>query len=387
MDHSVSSHSWLLEADQPEEAAVSTSRRAGIASKFLAFARARAVGADRTRTMREGRFSTHPEASAPSLFGAADMAYAAHILGLLDAFSDAEGRIAWADGVLAFQDEDGWFRAGDRQGHGVEHATAYALGAVQLLTGNDPSPLRPLKPLLGLVGQIDRSPGRERAPFTLGLLDRTHFWRGSHRAGGIAAIIGALRDLGLSAHALPGVDDATSWLEGWWEHFTHRVDPCSGYWRLSPLPLQTAFDLFYRRRHDPVLARMGGAVHLYWIAEKIGAPMPQPAALIGATAALAGVDGLYEGEPYCIDLDANFLIGRALAQIDPEHPAAERARRALLRNREAVVAWFDARAPEQWNASSHKLPGAFAAVAEADRALAPPERRAWRDVFERVWWL
>ena len=61
---------------------------------------------------------------------------------------------------------------------------------------------------------------------------------------------------------------------------------------------------------------MGGAVHLYWIAEKIAAPIPHPAALAASTAALLRETGLYENEPYCIDLDGSFCIARALPQLD-----------------------------------------------------------------------
>ena len=132
---------------------------------------------------------------------------------------------------------------------------------------------------------------------------------------------------------------------------------------------------------------MGGAVHLYWIAERLGQPFPYPHALIESTARLLQPSGLYESEPYCIDLDGNFLIARSLRQLDATHPAAANGMTALAINRRTVVEWFLARDPAAWNATSHKLPGAFAAVAEADLALQPQAKCRWRDVFATTWWL
>jgi hypothetical protein len=132
---------------------------------------------------------------------------------------------------------------------------------------------------------------------------------------------------------------------------------------------------------------MGGAVHLYWVSQRMSQPMPYPAALINTTIALMRPSGLYEDAPYCIDLDGNFLIGRALNQIDPDDGLCGKARKALERNRTAVVKWFSERSHDAWKANSHALPGAFAAVAEADRILAGPARPRWRDIFETTWWL
>src|SRR5690606_34953020 len=110
----------------------------------------------------------------------------------------------------------------------------------------------------------------------------------------------------------------------------------------------------------------GGAVHLYWVSDRISETAPHPSALIRSTTQLMRPSGLYEDEPYCIDLDANFLIGRSLSQIEPEDALQESGRQALAKNRDAILGWFSEREPEDWNANSHKLPGAFAAVAEAD---------------------
>lgn len=353
---------------------------------FVRFAAARATAADPDAAWREGAFSQYPGAGEPDLFGMLDIAYAGHILRVVDGRVGAAERVAWAEAILARQDDDGWFRAGDRQGHGPEHATAYALGALQILLGEERAPLARLKPLRALGAQLARDPGARVPPFALSLLDRVHFWRGSHRAGGIAAIVRGLHMLGLDTEALLGIRDARQWLDGWWAWFEPRIDPQTGYWRLAPAPLQAAFDLAYRRRHDPVLARMGGAVHLYWVALSMGRSIPHPAAMVATTSALIGADGLYEREPYCIDLDANFLIARSLPGLRPRSRAREAGRRALALNRNAIVSWFTRRDPSLWHPSSHRLPGAFAAVAEADWAL-DPGRARWRDVFEEVCWL
>lgn len=361
--------------------------REGIESKFIEYARLRARGDEPAHAMRSGHFSARLEGTAPDLFGSLDMLYAAHILGGLDQLTDQRGRQLWIDHLLTYQDDDGWFHADDHQSHGVEHATAYALGGLQILANGDGEWIgNRLKPFSGLRREIHSEPDASKAPFSLTTLQKVHFWRGSHRAGGLAAIVGAVEDLGLPSERFLGIDDGREWLGGWWDYFVARVDARTGYWALASSPLRLAFNALYRFRHRPDLAAMGGAVHLYWISEKIGAEMPYPASLIPATTALMQPDGLYEQEPYCIDLDANFLIARAIDRIGDGHHHSEDGKRALATNRDAVLEWFAARPAERWSANSHKVPGAFAAVAEADRILSPDERR-WNDIFETTWWL
>jgi hypothetical protein len=361
--------------------------RTTVATKFEEFARAHAVGPDKAGAAARGAFAAMPGAVVPDLFGSLDLAYAAYILDVLPGMTDRSGRRAWAEHILSFQGEDGWFRASDRQGHGKAHATAYALGGLLILAQAERDLLERLKPLAGFQSEIERHPGRDVAPFRLSLLDRTHFWRGSHRAGGLAAIVGSIQSLGLSSERLLAIHDPKAWLEGWWAWFAHRLEPRTGYWRLSFFPVQTGFDLLYRRRHDPALAAMGGAVHLYWVSERMGVPQPYPAEVIRTTAALLRSSGLYEDEPYCIDLDGNFMIGRALAGLAMGDPAGSLGRDALRQNREAVLGWYRAKPVSDWNPNTHKLPGALAAVAEADRVLRPGDHRNWRDVFRTTWWL
>jgi hypothetical protein len=361
--------------------------RDGIESKFLEYATFRARGEDKAHAMRAGHFSARPDGPAPDLFGSLDMLYAAHILGALEEFTNRQGRQLWIDHILSYQADDGWFHSDDRQSHGVEHATAYALGGLQILAAGDGVDIAErLKPFAGLSREIQSEPDASKPPFTLSTLQRVHFWRGSHRAGGLAAIVGAAEDLGLPSERFLGLEDGRGWLAGWWDYFATRVDARTGYWALASVPVRVAFNALYQFRHRPDLAAMGGAVHLYWISEKIGADMPYPASLIPATTALMQPDGLYENEPYCIDLDANFLIARAIDQIDGEHRQAQEGKQALATNRDAVLEWFASRTSEDWSFNSHKVPGAFAAVAEADRILSPRDRR-WGDIFETTWWL
>ncbi len=361
--------------------------REGIESKFVEYAKLRARGDDRNEAMRRGRFSARPEGTDADLFGSLDMLYAAHIVGALDEITDQNGRHRWIEHILAYQEDDGWFYSDDRQSHGVEHATAYSLGGLQILANGDGDQFaKLLKPFAGLQKEIHSEPDASKAPFNLSTLQRVHFWRGSHRAGGLAAIVGAVDDLGLPSEQFLGITDGREWLAGWWDYFANRVDARTGYWALASMPLRVAFNTLYQFRHRPDLAAMGGAVHLYWISEKIGADMPYPASLIPATTALMQPDGLYENEPYCIDLDANFLIARAIGRIGDDHVHVEVGKRALLTNRDAVLQWFASRPSEEWSSNSHKVPGAFAAVAEADRILSPGNRR-WGDIFETTWWL
>jgi hypothetical protein len=362
--------------------------RDDIEAKFFQFARSRAKGDDVETAVRSGHFSATPTATKPDLFGSLDILHAAHIVSRLHDFTDSSGRQAWIDHILSYQGSDGWFRSNDSQSHGVEHVTAYALGGLQILTDGDGEQLADkLKPFTGLQREIAADPDQSKPPFDLSLLQRVHFWRGSHRAGGLAAIVGAIDELGLSSRQFLGIDDAKSWLAGWWAYFVTRTDAETGYWALASRPIRAGFNALYKFRHRPDLADMGGAVHLYWVSERINAPMPHPAALISTTIGLMRYNGLYEDEPYCIDLDANFLIARAVGHLGADEGPAVAAHRALAINRDAVLDWFASRRPERWNANSHKVPGAFAAVAEADRLLSTSTDRRWRDVFETTWWL
>lgn len=365
--------------------------RATVRSHLLDYARARVVadGYAPEDAMAIGRFANRPGALAPTLMAALDFAYAFHITGLLDAVTDAAARREWMALILSFQDDDGWFRARDDQHHGVEHATAYALGGLQILARGLPAGTGAprLKPFTGLALTIRSWPSRQQAPFHVGLLDKVHFWRGSHRIGGIPAIIGAVGDLGLPTVTLLGLEQARAWLDGWALYWLARVDRATGSWRLAPRPLHWAFDRAYRSRHDPLLASLGGAVHLYWIFTRLGLTYPQPHALIRATAPLIRADGLYEGHPYCIDLDAAFLLGRSADQLDPHDPTPAVVDTALERSRRGVLGWLAARGPADWHANSHTVPGALAAVAEADRRLEPDRSQRWADVFDVVWWL
>ncbi|GGE48808.1 hypothetical protein GCM10007276_27460 [Agaricicola taiwanensis] len=372
----------LLPAERPADAELAI-----IEGKYIDFLKAHAVGGDVAAAMREGRYSSHPAGAKSDLFGSIDAAYGAHILGVLDGLTDAEGRRIWARDILAAQGADGWFRSGDKQNHGVEHATAYALGALTILVGKDPEVWKTLKPFTGLQAQISKAPSAEVAPFAMSFLDKLHFWRGSHRAGGLPSIIAAVNTLGLDTDHLLGLPDANAWLEGWWTWFARRLDSKSGYWRMAPLPARLLFNMAYRRRHDPETAAMGGAVHLYWVSERMGKPFPWPEQTIEATARLIGPDGLYEHEPYCIDLDGDFMIGRPLEDLAAGSAMAERGRVALQKNRRAVVQWYVSREPSDWNPGMHRHPGAFAAIAECDRALLAPEARRWKDVFETTYWL
>jgi len=364
--------------------------RDGVRRRILDYARARCIGLGQppARAMARGRFADHPGADRPTLMGTVDFAYAFHVTGLLDELSNPDDRRRWIELVLSFQGEDGWFRARDRQTHGVEHATAYALGALQILAGSRTrADGLAVAPLTDLRGQLAPQPSARQAPFAVGLLDRIHFWRGSHRVGGIAAIVGAVRDLRLDSARLLGLDDPDAWLRGWAGNVLARVSPADGMWHEAPAALQMAFDAAYRLRHDPGHARIGGAAHLYWIISRLGIPYPHPRPLIDAVAPRVGPGGLCERHPYCLDFDAAFLLARAADHLDAADPAAERARRTLERSRRAVLAWLEERAPERWPAGSHFLPGALAAVAEADRALPPADARGWTDAFETVWWL
>jgi len=292
--------------------------------------------------------------------------------------------------LMGFQDSKGWFSSSDFQRHCREHSTAYALAGLQLLNADRPgNVMESVRPLTGLARVLPKTPGLDSPPYNLSLLYRTHFWRGAHRVAGVAAIIGALSSAWHVQEKAFGIASPHEWLSGWAEYYVSRISPDTGLWEdLAPALVKRAFNIIYRTRHNPLLAQLGGAAHLYWVLDKLKVPYPHPQSLAETALGLQGGNGLYENHPYCIDFDADYVIGRSLAQLGKGDDALrEKAKALLVKSRDAVLRWLSEKPVEQWPESAHFLPGALAAVAEVDRVVPSEDGKPYKDVFEFVWWL
>ena len=323
------------------------------------------------------------------LFGAIDFLYSFHISGLLTEMTTAGSRQAWAHRILSFQDSEGWFVSFDSQNHSVFHSTAYALGALRILGFTDGKDyLSELKPFFGLKKLINIFPANELPPFDLDFMEKIHFWRGSHKAGGIPAIVGQLSDVSGLAENLLGIKAPHDWLNHWIKHYIDRLDPLTGVWVLVPQPVDLLFGLLYRLKHSPGIGKIGGAVHLYWIFDKMGIKFPYPAQLSRYTLDQNLNGGLYEKYPYCIDFDGNFLLCRSYRFLDEKETRLKRRIfKSLRMNRTAVLDYLLKRKTDDWYPRAHALPGAIAAIAEAELIIEDEANRLWNDVFELVWWL
>ena len=349
---------------------------AALNERVRQFVAARSVSDDRPA------YACRPGESA-ELFGLLDAIYSLYVVKGLQSPEHA-GQLGEA--VAAWQGEDGWFRSGDAQGHHRLHVTAYALGALALASSE--SGTDGFRRLVPIQGFVDETEAALHGPDALSLLDRIHFWRGSHKSGGIAAIVGQCHQAGWAGDLL-GIDDADAWLAAWAERWDRAAD-ADGLWRFGS-PLRELFYIPYAlRRHREPYAVIGGAAHIYWIHRRLDRVINAPAALTDYILQRAGDRAICEDSPYCLDFDRLCLLEYALPHLGDT--ARARAARELVRqSTEAIRTWFDSQPPAAWFASSHRLPGALAAIAVGERVLgaeAKPQGDApLRDLLATAWWL
>lgn len=333
----------------------------------------------------DGEFCSTTRGKYVDLFGSLDAVYILAIIGRLHSLTTPASRTAWQQVIRSFQSEDGWFHAGDAQRHGRVHATAYALGGLALL--DEAGAQSSYSELAALRVDPQLEARYLRSWYTLSLVERLHFWRGSHQVAGLAAIVGQLRDAGYESK-FSSTTDPNEWLALWSQQAMSSVDEGCGLWLLAPTWARTGFDSLYRLRHSPDYGYIGGAAHIYWILEKLGLQFPQGERLARWILDRTSTNEICEKEPYCLDFDRNFLLARGMSG-SAGTPIYADVCQFLDETRGAILSFYSTRDVESWNPNSHKLPGALAAVAEVDRILTDQSRldRGWRDVFETVWWL
>ncbi|MBD3408785.1 MAG: hypothetical protein GF419_01135, partial [Ignavibacteriales bacterium] len=150
-----------------------------------------------------GDFALRIGADDWDLYGSIDAAYSLHILGALEE-TTPDGRERWARRLLECQDEAGWFTKRNIRGHGKEHATAYALGALTLLGAPDNRDYLDLAKPLTDADDLLLDPKRfrkwiRRLGFKIDFKDPVggagwnYVWRNSHIVGGVAAAVGMRR--------------------------------------------------------------------------------------------------------------------------------------------------------------------------------------------------
>lgn len=340
-----------------------------------------------------GAFALHREQSAPDLYGMIDAVYILYTLGELPGWTTTASRNIWAGRILACQDGQGWFTLKNKRGHSKEHATAYALGALGLLSleeGEDyislTKPISDLFPVLTdyktFLHWIEHLQFRPTPGDVLAKnVGWHHIWRGSHIGGGVAAIIGMTQPL--FEQWWPGETSADKWFEWYFRWLDDHVNDRTGYW-------QRAFwNLLYRK---PTTIDMGGAVHFFWVYGGRQRPFSFPEQIIESTVSLQREDGLYKNYPYCIDLDGNYCINRSYLQLDPQKQADwhDRVAASINLSFAGVVNALRERPFEEIYSNLHGLPGALVSLVECARFPGFEHGDAfhnWNHPLDKVMWL
>jgi hypothetical protein len=339
-----------------------------------------------------GKFSLYRGANSPDLYGMIDFVYILFITGKIGSLTDRNSRERWAERILSCQDDRGWFSLQNLRGHSVEHATAYAIAALQLLALDENEdylslvkPLEEVKPLLTddplFFNWISRM-GFRWSPTSLmnKRLGWHYIWQGSHIGGGVAASLGMLQ------HKIrewwPEVD-LMDWFDKYIRWLNKKCNPETGYW-------QRAFWNILIKK--PTIIDLGGAVHFYWIYDRLGVPFPYPESLIQSTLNLQKPDGLYKDHPFCIDLDANFCLIRALLSLPEgrQHEYRAKVYQSTEKNVTKILSILSGHSLEEVYEDSHGLPGALAALVECKHLpdfVYQEVLMDWQNPLDEVWWL
>lgn len=340
-----------------------------------------------------GDFSLHAGSAEADLYGMVDAVYLLSILGQLPQRTTRASREIWANRILACQDEQGYFSRRNKRGHSAEHATAYAIGALQLLEVEPTEayvaqvqPLRFAEPMLHDQGRF--TDWIEHLGFYYRPRDVlhknvgwNHIWRSSHIGGGVAAALHMTRQAHQRWWGSPCQTDR--WFDWYFAWLNGHINPKTGLWQ------RALWNTIYKQ---PTLIDMGGAVHFFWLYDALDQAFSHPVQTIYSTIGLQTANGLYKDHPFCIDLDGNFCIARPYLQLSEAEQAthAPAVYRSLEANFTAIVNALTAQPFEQIYQDSHGLPGALAALIECTKLPAFPHKeamRGWQNPFDRVCWL
>lgn len=375
-----------------------TSEVATLVSKVEAFLQTHATTTESgpqngEHPITSGAYALYPGRQDPDLYGMVDAVYILHIIGKLADRTNSSSRSVWASRILDCQDSEGWFSKRNLRGHSVEHATAYAIGALKLLEVEEGEeyvaqvgPLNALLPLLtdhtAFTDWIEHLGFRYRPGDILSKNLGWHYiWRSSHIGGGVAAALAMTREL--HEKWWSGVVDSQQWFNWYFDWLDAKVNANTGFW-------QRAFwNYIYNK---PTMIDMAGAVHFFWVYEALGQPFPFPEQVIESTIPLQRPDGLYKDHPFCIDLDGNFCIIRSYLQL-PSHKQQQYEKQvmaAVERNFFGVLDYLNGQPLQEIYSDLHGLPGALAALVEALKLPDFSHRSVldgWQNSFDVVCWI
>ncbi|TFG15683.1 MAG: hypothetical protein EU531_08275 [Promethearchaeota archaeon] len=297
----------------------------------------------------DGKFSLIREKKKPSLYGICDIVFNLFIPNKIDNYLNChenDTKKGWIEEIQSYQNpKTGWFKdnyfnykfrsplTGQWQ-----HATAFAVSALKLL-GASPKYRFQFSKKLDTRKKVEK--WLRKVP-EWGLF----FWPGSHRGGGIGAILATMGE-DYYPH-----DDFFQWYFDWLDK---KADPKVGFWRLG---------WNHKLKKGLTKHELGGAIHYYWIYEFMGRPIPFPKRVIDSTLKLQNDHGLWDDDvPYCIDLDAMFALLRCQSLV-------KEYRREDID--QAIIKFLDYTIPclndEEFlfdrYVSTHKLTGSLGAIAE-----------------------
>ena len=296
-----------------------------------------------------GDFSLIRGNKKPSLYGICDMVFNLFIPNKIENYIDShkiENKDAWIKKIQSYQDpKTGWFK--DRYFNyrfrspltgQWEHATAFAVSALKLLNSTP-------KYYFKFINKLDTRKRVEkwlkRGP-EWGLF----IWPGSHRGGGIGAIIATLG---------PDIYPHINFFDWYFEWLDRRADPDVGFWRIG---------WNHKLKKRLTKHELGGAIHYYWIYKFMNHSIPYPKKVIDSTLNLQNELGLWDNNvSYCIDLDAIFSLLRCENQLNGYR---------IKEITQAIIKYLDYTIPTlndkdflfNHYTSAHKLTGCLGAIAE-----------------------
>jgi hypothetical protein len=232
-----------------------------------------------------------------------DKVYSEYITGI-SLFTDSARKIA-AQRIVDCCDEKGIFHdVDDSKGHNVYHSISYHLSALKCLKHRG----------LPIEGEISSSfivnslKDKMGLSPTLTFYEKTNFWRGSHKVGGLISSAILYNELFESELILSLPEYTNDWCSHWADTVNNN-----GLWSTSNFLISFAFDIMYKIKHDPNLAKYGAAAHLYWVftyLERSDLLLNK----INKNEVIENILKIYsnnfilEKTPYCLDYDVIYIL-------------------------------------------------------------------------------
>jgi hypothetical protein len=271
------------------------------------------------------------------LYGIADMACVLYALHDLPCGETA--RAQWVRGLQDLQDPRSGYFVADPPDHGRLHNTAFALGALNLLSALPRHPLA-----------FAREVGSRTSlhAFLDGLDWRGGVYRCSHDGAGLASALAMVPD-----------SVAPEWFE-WYFAYTDRMFASGSGLMGADKPPSGDCD------------QIGGTFHYAFLYEHFGRAMPHPRERIDSVLGLQRASGYWdERNPLWLTLDAVYMLARALRRVDHRHSDVVAA------VRRAVAAVFKRTGEAQARATlrPHDVTAITALLAECQQFLGAGEVR------------